>query len=217
MFYVIILKIGTIEKGNSIVNKLLDQGKIDSIGLVVVDEIHLISDSNRGYILELLLAKILFCSKQLNANIQIVAMSATLPNSELLTNWLDADYYKTDYRPIELSEMIKIGKIVYDKNMALVRTIVSDEYSIVENDQDHIIQLCMETILDGSAVIVFCPSKDWCESLATSIARSIYKLGKSQSSIGERLRQEVNMNLIEEVKTHLKNSPTGKTKKLFLV
>lgn len=100
----------TIEKANSIVNKLLEQKKIDTIGLIVVDEVHLISDPGRGYILELLLAKTLFYSWKFSCPIQIVAMTATLPNANLLTKWLDAEYYETGFRPIPLREMIKIGK-----------------------------------------------------------------------------------------------------------
>lgn len=199
----------TIEKANSITNKLLEQQKLDTIGMVVVDEVHLISDSNRGYILELLLAKILYCSTRLSTNIQIVTMSATLPNSDLLTNWLKAEFYQTDYRPVSLQEMIKIGDKIYDDSMDIVRSISSEEYSALENDQDNIGQLCMETILISASVIVFCPSKDWCESLALHVASSIYKLGKSNTPIGEKLRQEINMQSIEEVKIHLRNSPTG--------
>lgn len=203
------IAICTIEKANAIVNRLLEQQNIDSVGMVVVDEVHLISDSNRGYILELLLAKILYCSRQLNSNIRIVAMSATLPNSELVRNWLDSQFYSTDYRPIELREMIKIGNDVFDNSMNLIRTISKDEYAAIDIDQDHIAQLCIETIVNGAAVIVFCPSKDWCEKLATHVAQNIYKLGRSQTSIGEKIRQHINMPLIEEVKGHLRNSPAG--------
>lgn len=199
----------TIEKANAIINRLLEKQDIDSIGMVVVDEVHLISDSNRGYILELLLTKILYCSRKLNANIRIVAMSATLPNSELVRNWLDAQFYTTDYRPIELREMIKIGNNIFDNAMNLIRMITKDGYSAIENDQDNIAQLCIETITNSAAVIVFCPSKDWCESLAIHVAQNIYKLGKSQTPIGEKIRKEINMQSIEEVKGHLRNSPAG--------
>lgn len=188
-------------------NKLLEQKKLNTIGVIVVDEIHLISDPGRGYILELLLTKAIFCSKKLDTKIQIVTMSATLPNSELLTKWLDAEYYYTDYRPVELKEMIKIGHDIYDNNMELIRSLpISEEF---QNDQDNVGQLCMETILEGSAVIIFCPSKDWCESLSMHIAGSIYKIGKSRTELGDRLRVIINMELIDGVKSHLKNCPTG--------
>lgn len=203
------IAICTIEKANAIINRLLEQQNIDAIGMVVVDEVHLISDSNRGYILELLLTKILFCSRKLGANIRIVAMSATLPNSELVQNWLSSQFYRTNYRPIELREMIKIGTNIYDNGMNLIRMITKDDYSIIENDQDNISQLCIETIVNSASVIVFCPSKDRCESLAFQLAQNIYKLGKSQTSIGEKIRKEINMKRIEEVKGHLRNSPAG--------
>lgn len=188
---------------------MLEQNKLNTIGVIVVDEIHLISDPGRGYILELLLTKAIFCSKKLQTNIQIVTMSATLPNSELLTKWLKAEYYYTDFRPVALQEMIKIGNEIFDKDMKLVRTISAAEYTDFEKDQDNIGQLCIETILEGSAVIVFCPSKDWCESLSLHIAGYIYRIGKSRTALGEQLRTKINMELIEDLKSHLKNSPTG--------
>lgn len=199
----------TIEKANAITNKLLEQQKINQIGMVVVDEVHLVSDSNRGYILELLLAKILYCTKELNTEIQIVTMSATLPNAELLVKWLDAEFYRTDYRPVELQEMIKVGKQIFDNSMNPIRMITDDSYSALDNDQDDIGRLCIETIVIGGSVIVFCPSKDWCESLALHVAGSIYKLGKGQCAIGEMIRKQINMQLIEELKVHLRSTPTG--------
>lgn len=162
-----------------------------------------------GYILELLLAKVLYCSKYLPSNIQIVTMSATLPNSELLTNWLQAEYYQTDFRPIELKEMIKIGNTIYDNSMVTIRKISTEKYSLLENDQDNIGQLCIETIISGASVLVFCPSKDWCEKLSLHIAISIYKLGKSQTPIGELIRKQIDMQRTDDIKGHLKSTPTG--------
>lgn len=45
-------------------------------------------------------------------------------------------------------------------------------------------QLCLETVLEGYSVLVFCPSKAWCENLAESIAKEFYKIGKDESSLG---------------------------------
>lgn len=49
----------TIEKANSICNRMQEEGRLHEIGAVVADEVHLIGDAHRGYILELLLTKLL--------------------------------------------------------------------------------------------------------------------------------------------------------------
>ncbi|KAH8232595.1 hypothetical protein KR032_010136 [Drosophila birchii] len=201
----------TIEKANSIINKLLEQGKLDTIGMVVVDEVHLISDKGRGYILELLLAKILYMSRRNALQIQVITMSATLANVELLQRWLDAELYITEYRPVALQEMIKVGTKIFDQQLKFLRD-VSQQAELRQalgNDSDHVAQLCIETLLEGCSVIVFCPSKDWCENLAVQLATAMHGLIKSGSDLGQRLRANLNPEAIGEVKKQLKDIPTG--------
>ena len=50
--------IATIEKANSILNHLMETGDLISLGIVVIDELHLLGDESRGYLLELLLTKL---------------------------------------------------------------------------------------------------------------------------------------------------------------
>lgn len=177
----------------------------------MVDEIHLISDPGRGYILELLLTKCEYVSRISNHQIQIITMSATLPNLPLLTKWLNAEFFFTDFRPVELREMIKIDNVIYDKQMEVIR-LMSNDYEQFPKDEDSIGQLCIETINNGCAVIVFCPSKDWCESLSYHLANYVFNVGKSKTDIGEKLRNQFDMEKIAELKTQLKNCSTGKSK-----
>ncbi|KAH8236416.1 hypothetical protein KR026_001239 [Drosophila bipectinata] len=201
----------TIEKANSIVNKLLEQDKLDSVGTVVVDEVHLISDKGRGYILELLLAKIVYMSRRKGLQIQVITMSATLANVELLQRWLDAELYITDYRPVALNEMIKVGTKIFDNQLKFVRDVSQqlEFQQVLGNDPDHVAQLCIETVLEGCSVIVFCPSKDWCENLAVQLATAMHTLIKSGSDLGRQLRSNLSPGDLENVKQQLRDIPTG--------
>lgn len=173
-----------------------------------MDEVHLLSDPSRGYILELLLSKILYVNQKILCNIQVIAMSATLPNLDLLTNWLQAEFYHTDYRPVELKEMIKINDKIFDNQMKLLRS-VSDQYQQFPKDPDNVGQMCVETILEGGSVIVFCPSKDWCESLSQHLSKFIHHIGMSKTDMGIKMREQIKQPLIEETKARLRNCPTG--------
>ena len=115
-----------------------------------------------------------------SSTVQIIAMSATLPNLSLLARWLDAHLYHTHYRPVPLTEMIKIGPHIYDSAMTRLRTI--DSAVTFRGDEDHILPLCLETTQHGHSVLIFCPTKNWCEKLADTIAREFYGICKLAAS-----------------------------------
>jgi replicative superfamily II helicase len=50
----------TFEKANVLINQLLDEGRESRLSMVVVDELHLVSDTHRGFLLEVLLTKVSF-------------------------------------------------------------------------------------------------------------------------------------------------------------
>lgn len=61
------------------------------------------------------------CCRDPDTKVQVIGMSATLPNLQLLADWLKADLYKTDFRPVPLTEHIKVNSCIYDNSFNLVR------------------------------------------------------------------------------------------------
>ncbi|XP_056015539.1 DNA polymerase theta-like [Ostrea edulis] len=178
----------TIEKGNGLINRMMEENGINKLGIIVVDELHLVGDQHRGYLLELMLTKIRFLSQKtrmlpadtkdsgLVEGVQIVGMSATLPNLDLLAHWLDATLYRTDYRPVPLEECVKLGTDIFDSRLQKIREV--DLSVVYKGDTDHVIPLCIETLSGGHSVLIFCPTKSWCEKLAETIAREFYGILK---------------------------------------
>ncbi|MCW3978129.1 MAG: DEAD/DEAH box helicase, partial [Candidatus Bathyarchaeota archaeon] len=72
---------------------------MEGVTLVVADEIHLIGN-DRGPTLEVAIARL----RQMSPKTQILALSATIRNPDEIAEWLDADYVKTDWRPVPLRE-----------------------------------------------------------------------------------------------------------------
>lgn len=115
------IAICTIEKANIIVTHLMETRRISQLSMVVVDEIHLLSDSQRGYLLEVLLAKILHVQRSYDSqpstqrpSCPIVGMSATLPNIAAVgEEWLRGSVFVTNYRPVRLHTYLCTGADVF--------------------------------------------------------------------------------------------------------
>ncbi|KAL5009648.1 hypothetical protein ScPMuIL_011953 [Solemya velum] len=208
----------TIEKGNSLINRLIEEDKLHTLGIIVVDELHLIGDPHRGYLLELMLTKVCYASSkkiknnpETNASpVQIVGMSATLPNLGLLSRWLKADLYHTDFRPVPLSECVKIGTAIFDSGMLKLRDL--DTSIKFKGDEDHIIPLCLETLQNGHSVLIFCPTKNWCEKLSESIAKEFYQLLKQQHNDPEgstKLKIPLDKQALSDTVEQLRRTPVG--------
>lgn len=79
---------------------------IANIGLLVVDEIHLINDVKRGPVLEVVIT---FLRTFLDS-IQILGLSATIGNPHDLASWLDAKLILDDYRPVKLKKGVMVDR-----------------------------------------------------------------------------------------------------------
>src|SRR3546814_18965290 len=105
-----------------LVNQLFAEKRLQDLSMVVVDEMHMVDDPHRGFLLEILLSKLRFAAQ----HVQIVGLSATLPNLPTITEWLDAILFTTTFRPVQLVERLCIGSTLYqvttDKQIVHDRT-----------------------------------------------------------------------------------------------
>ncbi|KAG5272790.1 hypothetical protein AALO_G00169320 [Alosa alosa] len=167
------LYITTIEKGHSLVNSLIDTSRLDNIGLVVVDELHMLGDGSRGAVLEMTLAKVLHVSK----STQIIGMSATLGNVGDLQKFLKAENYSNDFRPVQLKEYVKLKDSIYEvdpkeEQCLKFSRLLNYKYSnsLKKMDPDHIVALVTE-VIPSQSCLVFCPTKKNCENVAGMICK----------------------------------------------
>ncbi|XP_058834716.1 helicase POLQ-like [Topomyia yanbarensis] len=168
----------TIEKALVLLDSLIEADRANEIGLVVIDELHMIGEDRRGVHLEILLTKI----RMIEAGIQVVGMSATIGNLDEIARFMSADIYCRDFRPVELKEYVKCGCDLLEIN-SKARTLEdafglkqSVDYGYTEEqkrvDPDHVIALVLEVIPSDSCLI-FCPTKRQCEQLCNLLTEHL--------------------------------------------
>uniref|UniRef100_A0A182K776 DNA polymerase theta n=1 Tax=Anopheles christyi TaxID=43041 RepID=A0A182K776_9DIPT len=171
----------TIEKALLLQDSLVEAGRANEIGLIVIDELHMIGEQRRGACLEMMISKV----QVLRAGIQIVGMSATIGNLTEVARFMLADVYTRDFRPVELKEYVKCGEDLYEvrskgqidstenvfgEKRALEFAECSEELRRL--DADHVVRLILEVIPESSC-LVFCPTKIKCESLCAMLANHL--------------------------------------------
>ncbi|MCI4346711.1 MAG: DEAD/DEAH box helicase, partial [Thermoplasmata archaeon] len=97
------LLVATSEKADG----LLRRGSpwLDRLGCVVVDEVHLLRDPERGPTLEVTITRL----RQHHPELQVVALSATVGNAGELGAWLDARRVESEFRPVPLRQGVYHG------------------------------------------------------------------------------------------------------------
>lgn len=85
---------------------------ITNIGCIVYDEIHLLTDNDRGPTLEFLIA----LNRRIFPKAQIIGLSATINNCEDIADWLDCTLVKSTFRPVKLTKKIYLdGELINGK------------------------------------------------------------------------------------------------------
>lgn len=147
--------VATSEKADSMIRH--GSRWIDSVGLVIADEIHMIHDPDRGPTLEVALTKLILR----NPGLQVIALSATISNAEDLAMWIGADLVKDTWRPVPLREGVYFdGEIKFDDMK------IRD----VPPEKDEIWALVKQTVSEGGQCVVFVNSRRSTEAVASRIA-----------------------------------------------
>ena len=137
---------------------------VDEIGLVVTDEIHLIGDESRGPTLEMVLTQL----KRLETQPQIVGLSATITNSEEISDWLECKLVKNDWRPVPLSEGVcDAGEVTMSDGTV---------FEVKRSIRGTPIDLGVQSVQNGGQSLVFAETRARSKSLATKAADAISKI-----------------------------------------
>jgi len=131
---------------------------MDEISLIVADEVHLLNESERGPTLEVVLARLM----QINPEIQILALSATINNVDEIASWLKASYVTTEWRPVPLKE----GVLLHDE----IQFKDGDARKIERKTKDNTINLALNTVKTGGQALVFASTRKNSATMAKKIA-----------------------------------------------
>ena len=134
---------------------------MEEISLVIADEVHLLNDAERGPTLEVVLARLM----QVSPNIQILALSATINNVNEIAEWLKAEHVTTEWRPVTLKE----GVLFQDE----IQYRDGDARKIEKKSRDSVINLALTTIKSGGQALVFASTRKSAVALAKKLAGEI--------------------------------------------
>jgi replicative superfamily II helicase len=144
---------------------------MEKIRLVVVDELQMIGDPERGAGLELLLAKV----KMAKNPPQLIGLSAVLGNSRHLAEWLGAELCETTRRPVELRKgTVLNGEFRYlEHNSGETGVENLAEIDEEADGRRALKALVSSFVAKGEKTIVFCKTRMECIQTALALAREI--------------------------------------------
>ncbi len=131
---------------------------MDEISLVVADEVHLLNEAERGPTLEVVLARLM----QVNPDIQLLALSATMGNVDEIAAWLKAQFVTTEWRPVTLKEGVLLHNEIQFKD--------GDARKIERKTSNDAVNLALNTVKSGGQALVFTSTRKNAATLAKKIA-----------------------------------------------
>jgi len=165
---------------------------MDDVSLVVADEVHLLNDGNRGPTLEVVLARLM----QINPEMQVLALSATIHNVEEIASWLKANYVVTEWRPVSLKEGVLLHEEIQYKD--------GDARKIEKKTHNTTINMVLNTVKNGGQALVFVSTRRNSVTLAKKIAENTREI--LSRPIKRTLEQEADKILSTGERTRISES-----------
>ena len=137
---------------------------VGDISFVVADEVHLLNEPERGPTLEVVLARLM----QVNPDIQLVVLSATIKNVEEVAEWLKAISVTTEWRPVTLREGVFLHDEILFKDGGALK--------IEKTTKNPTINLALYTVKSGGQALAFAGTRRNSISLAKKLASNIKPL-----------------------------------------
>ena len=153
---------------------------MDEISLVVADEVHLLNDAERGPTLEVVLARLM----QINPEIQILALSATIRNANEIAEWLNAECITTEWRPVTLKEGVLCQNEIMFKDGSAIK--------IEKTSKNPAINLAVHSVKMGAQALIFAGTRKKAVSLAKKASKRVEQLlskplKRSLNAVAERI------------------------------
>jgi helicase len=134
---------------------------MDEISLVVADEVHLLNDAERGPTLEVVLARLL----QINPDVQLLVLSATVRNADELADWLKAECITTEWRPVVLREGVVLQSETLFKDGSALK--------VEKKSADPTMNLATYIIKAGGQALIFAATRKSAVALAKKASSEI--------------------------------------------
>lgn len=154
----------TPEKWDSITRSWIDHRRLlDLVDLVLIDEVHFLKDT-RGATLEVVVSRM----KTNRTNVRLIALSATVPNSDDVAEWIGKNHefphvpahlevFGEEFRPVQLQKKVH----TFDTRLA------DHAFDVYLNSH---LWNCLTEVSPSKPTLVFCVSRKSCRAAAMTLA-----------------------------------------------
>ncbi|MEM1596859.1 MAG: DEAD/DEAH box helicase [Desulfurococcaceae archaeon] len=127
---------------------------LSKVGLIVIDELHNVSDPERGPIIEMIVAR------ALKYGIRVLGLSATISNPDQLANWIKGEIVASNWRPVRLVEG------VFDKKKSEIVFMDGRREKVEDIGEDSVLNMVLHNLKSNYQTLVFVHNRKKVEEYA---------------------------------------------------